>query len=63
MTFYEICGFVLSIGTLGVFVYFLLFYNFKNTSKYLFIYLLLYQALAATIFIIGIWKFLIIYVS
>ena len=30
--------------------------TFKNTSKYLFIYLLLYQALATTIFIIGIWK-------
>ena len=56
MTFYEICGFVLSIATLGVFVYFLFFYNFKNTSKYVFIYLLLYQALATTIFIIGIWK-------
>lgn len=56
MSFYEICGFVLSISTLGAFVYFIFFYNFKNISKYILIYLLLYQALAGTIFIIGIWK-------
>lgn len=56
MSCYEICGFVLSIATLGVFVYFIFFYNFKNISNFILIYLLLYQALASTIFIVGIWK-------
>ena len=55
MSCYEICGFVLSIATLGAFVYFI-FFNFKNISNFILIYLLLYQALASTIFIVGIWK-------
>lgn len=54
MSFYEICGFVLSIATLVMI--FLLNHGFNSSSKYLHIVLTVYVLVVMFVFIAGIWK-------
>lgn len=54
MTFYEICGFVLSIATLVMI--FLLNHGFNSSSKYLHIVVATYMFVVTFVFLVGIWK-------
>ena len=54
MTFYEICGFVLSIATLVMI--FLFTHGFNSSSKFLQIIATIYLFIVMLVFIGGIWK-------